>query len=276
MKLSEAFNYSVYFLSANGVDEAEFKSLCLVCSLNNIKNSEYELHKEDEMPTKRLADCLWRLKCGEPLQYVIGKWDFYESEFSVGKGVLIPRPETEELVELVVNKAQKLADPVIYDLCAGSGCIGISVAKAVKSSKVVCIEKSIDAMPYLEKNILQAENAKAVCADVLSLGNIKEESIDVIVSNPPYIKSADIPNLQKEVQFEPQMALDGGSDGLDFYRQIPKMWYPCLKKNGKIFFEISEEQGKDVSDILGSLGYKDVKVIKDMYGNDRIVCAVKH
>lgn len=276
MKLSEAFNYSVYFLSANGVDEAEFKSLCLVCSLDNIKNSEYELHKEDELPTKRLADCLWRLKCGEPLQYVLCKWDFYESEFSVGKGVLIPRPETEELVELVINEARKLSNPLIYDLCSGSGCIGISIAKAVKNASVICVEKSMDAMHYLEENVKQANNAKTVCADVLSPEEFIDESIDIIVSNPPYIKSGDISNLQKEVQFEPLMALDGGDDGLDFYRQIPKLWYSYLKKNGKIFFEISEEQGKDVSEILTSLGYKDVNVIKDMYGNDRIVSAVKY
>lgn len=275
MKLSEAFNYSVYFLSANGVDEAEFKSLCLVCSLDKIKNSEYEFHKEDEVPTKKLADYLWRLKSGEPLQYVLEKWDFYESEFVVGKGVLIPRPETEELTQLVIDEAKKLPSPVVYDLCAGSGCIGISVAKAVKSSVVYCVEKSTDALNYLRQNISQAENAAAVEGDVLKPENIKSDSIDIIVSNPPYIKSSDMNSLQKEVQYEPKMALDGGVDGLDFYKEIPKLWYPFLKTNGCIFFEISEEQGKDVSDILASLGYREIKVLKDMYGNDRIVSAVK-
>lgn len=275
MKLSEAFNYSVYFLSANGVDEAEFKSLCLVCSLDKIKNSEYEFHKDDEIIMKKLADSLWRLKSGEPLQYVLGKWDFYESEFFVGKGVLIPRPETEELTQLVIDKAKKLSSPVVYDLCSGSGCIGISVAKAVKNSSVYCVEKSEDALNYLRKNITQADNAVAVEGDVLNPHSIEPESIDIIVSNPPYIKNSDLDGLQKEVQFEPKMALDGGKDGLDFYKKIPKLWYPYLKNNGSIFFEISEEQGKDVSDILNSLGYSNVEVKKDMYGNDRIVSAIK-
>lgn len=275
MKLSEAFNYSVYFLSANGVDEAEFKSLCLVCSLDKIKNSEYEFHKDDEIIMKKLADSLWRLKSGEPLQYVLGKWDFYESEFFVGEGVLIPRPETEELTHLVIEKAKKLSFPVVYDLCSGSGCIGISVAKAVKNSSVYCVEKSEDALNYLRKNITQADNAVAVEGDVLNPLDIEPESIDIIVSNPPYIKNSDLEGLQKEVQFEPKMALDGGDDGLDFYKKIPELWYPYLKNNGMIFFEISEEQGKDVSDILNSLGYSNVEVKKDMYGNDRIVSAVK-
>lgn len=275
MKLSEAFNYSVYFLSANGVDEAEFKSLCLVCSLDEIKNSEYDFHKDDEIIMKKLADSLWRLKSGEPLQYVLGKWDFYESEFFVGKGVLIPRPETEELTHLVIEKAKKLSFPVVYDLCSGSGCIGISVAKAVKNSSVYCVEKSEDALNYLRKNITQADNAVAVEGDVLNPHSIEPESIDIIVSNPPYIKNSDLDGLQKEVQFEPKMALDGGKDGLDFYKKIPELWYPYLKNNGLIFFEISEEQGKDVYDILNSLGYRNVEVKKDMYGNDRIVSAVK-
>lgn len=275
MKLSEAFNYSVYFLSANGVDEAEFKSLCLVCSLDKIKNSEYEFHKDDEIIMKKLADSLWRLKSGEPLQYVLGKWDFYESEFFVGKGVLIPRPETEELTHLVIEKAKKLSFPVVYDLCSGSGCIGISVAKAVKNSSVYCVEKSEDALNYLRKNITQADNAVAVEGDVLNPHSIEPESIDIIVSNPPYIRNSDLDGLQKEVQFEPKMALDGGKDGLDFYKKIPELWYPYLKNNGLIFFEISEEQGKDVYDILNSLGYSNVEVKKDMYGNDRIVSAVK-
>ena len=275
MKLSEAFNYSVYFLSANGVDEAEFKSLCLVCSLDEIKNSEYEFHKDDEIIMKKLANSLWRLKSGEPLQYVLGKWDFYESEFFVGKGVLIPRPETEELTHLVIEKAKKLSSPVVYDLCSGSGCIGISVAKAVKNSSVYCVEKSEDALNYLRKNITQADNAVAVEGDVLNPHSIEPESIDIIVSNPPYIKNSDLDGLQKEVQFEPKMALNGGEDGLDFYKKIPELWYPYLKNNGLIFFEISEEQGKDVYDILNSLGYRNVEVKKDMYGNDRIVSAVK-
>ncbi len=272
MTLKEAYNYGVYFLSCNGVDEAEFKSLCLVCHIAGINNSEYNFHTSDEIIMKRFAELLWRVKNGEPLQYVLGKWDFYDSEFKVGKGVLIPRPETEELTELVIKEARAVEFPVIFDLCAGTGCIGISVAKAVPSAKVFCVEKSAQAMPYLTDNCKQAENAVPVDGDVFEPPSLPQA--DIIVSNPPYIKSCEISSLQKEVSFEPRIALDGGDDGLDFYRAICAKWKVLLKNGGSIFFEIGETQGETVSEILKKNAFSDIKIIKDMYGNDRIVRAI--
>lgn len=271
MTLSEAFNYGVYFLSSNGVDEAEFKSLCLACHLAGIKNSEYLLHKNDEIIMKRFADLLWRVKNGEPLQYVIGKWDFFESEFFVGEGVLIPRPETEELTELVINKAKTLENTVVFDLCSGSGCIGISIAKALPKSFVYCIEKSADAIFYLLKNAESVSNVKAICGDVFDPPALPKA--DIIVSNPPYIKTRDIANLQSEVRKEPIMALDGGDDGLVFYRAICEIWKSYLKPKSYLFFEIGEDQGAEVSAILEEYGYNDIEIIKDMYGKDRIARA---
>lgn len=271
MTLAEAFNYGVYFLSCNGVDEAEFKSLCLACHLAGIKNGEFPLHKNDEIIMKRFADMLWRVKNGEPLQYVIGKWDFYESEFFVGKGVLIPRPETEELTQHVINEAKLLDKPIIFDLCAGSGCIGISIAKAVPNAEVYCVEKSGEALFYLVKNAQGVENVKVVQGDVFFPTELPKA--DIIVSNPPYIKACDIANLQREVLKEPEMALNGGEDGLDFYRAISEKWKFCLLPNGSIFYEIGEDQGDAVSQILADNGYKNIEIIKDMYGKDRIAKA---
>ena len=278
MTLKDAYNYCVYFLSANGVDEAEFKALCLVCNADGIKNSEYETHKEDTLMPKALADNLWRLKCGEPLQYVLGKWDFYESEFYVGKGVLIPRPETEELTDLAVKYAKKTSSPLVYDLCSGSGCIGISIAKAVPQSDVYCVEKSADAMAYLLKNAQGIQNVHAVSGDVLntaSFENIRENSIDIIVSNPPYIKSSEIEGLQREVQFEPREALDGGADGLDFYTYIAREWKKYLKPNGNLLFEIGNDQADEVACLLETNGYKNIEIKNDMYGNPRIAASQK-
>jgi len=269
--LSEAYNYGVYFLSGNGVDEAEFKSLCLVCHCAGIKNSEYELHKKDDIFMKKFADLLWRIKGGEPLQYVIGKWDFYESEFFVGEGVLIQRPETEELTELVIKKAKELNNPVVYDLCAGSGCIGISAAKAVPSATVYCVEKSADAMFYLLKNAQNTANVKVINGDVSV--PVKIPAADIIVSNPPYIRTDELQKLQAEVQREPQMALDGGEDGLVFYRIISEKWKSHLKNEAVLFFEIGDEQGEAVTEILKNNGYSNIEVIKDLYGNNRIVKA---
>lgn len=271
MTLKEAYNYGTYFLSSNGVDEAEFKSLCLVCHLAGIENSEYLQHTEDDIIMKRFADLLWRVKSGEPLQYVIGSWDFYESRFFVGKGVLIPRPETEELVSLVIKEIKTMGECVVYDLCAGSGCIGISIAKACPSATVYLVEKSADAMFYLLKNAQDIPNAKVICADISK--NVALENADVIVSNPPYIKTCDIADLQKEVLFEPAMALDGGNDGLDFYRIINDNWSGRLNENGRLFLEIGNDQGAEIKNILSS--FDNVNVIKDMYGNDRIVTATK-
>lgn len=274
MNLSEAFNYGVYFLSCNGVDEAEFKSLCLSCHCAGIKNSEYATHKNDDIIMKTFADLLWRVKSGEPLQYVLSKWDFYDSEFYVGKGVLIPRPETEELVEKVINEAKKIENPVIFDLCSGSGCIGISIAKAVPNAKVYCVEKSEDAFKYLEKNAKDINNVTLVNGDICDNKTIDSLDLaDIIVSNPPYIKSSDIENLQKEVQQEPRMALDGGEDGLYFYKKIAENWKSHLKENGYLFLEIGDEQGTDVTNILNDASFCDFNVCKDMSNNDRMVIA---
>lgn len=274
MILSEAFNYGVYFLSSNGVDEAEFKSLCLVCHLAGIRNSEYEAHKSDGIIMKKFADLLWRVKSGEPLQYIIGKWDFYESEFYVGKGVLIPRPETEELTELVIKKAKTLDNPVVLDLCSGSGCIGISVAKAVPKAVVYCVEKSADAMFYLLKNAEGVQNVKIISADIKEPPVLPEA--DIIVSNPPYIKTDDLKSLQKEVQFEPQLALDGGADGLDFYRIIADKWKSHIKNSGSLYLEIGDDQGIAVYEILEQQGFKEIEIIKDLYENNRIVKAINN
>lgn len=278
MTLKDAYNYCVYFLSANGVDEAQFKALCLVCSVADIKNSEYETHKETTVMLKPIADALWRLKSGEPLQYVLGKWDFYESEFYVGKGVLIPRPETEELVDLAVCSAKQMRSPLVYDLCSGSGCIGISIAKAVPAADVFCVEKSADAMTYLLKNADGVHNAHPVLGDVLnvdSFSQIAENSVDMIVSNPPYIRSSEISALQREVQFEPKEALDGGESGLDFYRYIIKSWKRFLKPGGKLLFEIGNEQGSAVKSLLSDSGYNHIQIQNDLYGNPRIAVSQK-
>lgn len=269
MTLKEAYNYGTYFLSCNGVDEAEFKSLCLACHLAGIKNSQYEQHKDDDIIMKRFADLLWRVKSGEPLQYVIGKWDFFESEFFVGKGVLIPRPETEELVELAVNHIKKLGKCVVYDLCAGSGCIGISVAGACPNATVYLVEKSADAMFYLLKNAEGVDNAKVICGDISTSFDLP--NADVIISNPPYIKSDIISSLQPEVQQEPAMALDGGEDGLAFYRIINDKWASALNPDGHLYLEIGEDQGVDILNVLSN--FENIKVMKDMYGNDRMVSA---
>ena len=158
-------------------------------------------------------------------------------------------------------------------MCSGSGCIGISIAKALPSSTVYCVEKSEEELQYLLKNAESISNVKVVNSDINYPSDIK--NADIIVSNPPYIKSSDLSTLQSEVQFEPSMALDGGADGLDFYRIIAEKWNSNLKKNGMLFLEIGEDQGEAVYEILEKQGFKEIEVVKDMYGNNRMVKSVK-
>ena len=272
MNLKEAYSYSVAFLNGNKVDEADFKALCIVCHIAGIKNSDYASHINDDIIMSRLADALWRLKSGEPLQYVIGKWDFYESEFYVGEGVLIPRPETEELVEKAVDIIKGFDKPVIVDLCSGSGCIGISLAKKFPNATVYCIEKSKEAFRYLIKNSEDSKNVVAINSDISEcFKDLDIKKADLIVSNPPYIRSSELETLQDEVKAEPVMALDGGADGLDFYRIINDKWYSLIKDNGYLLLEIGNEQGKDIKEVLSN--FNKTEVIKDIYGNDRIVVA---
>lgn len=265
MTLKEAYNYGVYFLSANGVDEADFKSKCLVCNCFGIKNSQYHQHVGDEITTKRFSDMLWRVKQGEPLQYVLGEWDFYKSTFYVGEGVLIPRPETEELTQLAVDFLKNKKNPVVFDLCSGTGCIGLSVAKEYPDSTVFLVEKSDKAFEYLLKNAQAVPNANCVLDDIANESCVCGNA-DLIVSNPPYIKSEDISYLQSEVRYEPRIALDGGEDGLYFYKILSSKWKSRLKSGGEMLLEIGNNQGEAVSSM-----FENANVIKDIYGNDRIV-----
>lgn len=271
MTLQEAYNYSVYFLGANGVDEEEFKAKCLVCQLAKIANRDYQNHLEDLISQKKLADGLWKLKSGTPLQYVLGEWDFLDSTFAVGEGVLIPRPETEELALLGIELVKQMdGAPIVWDLCAGSGCIGISVAKACPGAQVFCVEKSTEAFAYLQKNALPYTNVRPLLADIG--GDLTDlPKPQVVLSNPPYIATETLPHLQPEVQKEPRMALDGGADGLDFYRLLADKIAPSLDKDTKLLLEIGDEQGRAVKALFGKC--KNVQIRQDIYGKDRILTA---
>lgn len=269
MTLNEAYKIACEKLSSANIDEADFKSLCMTCDLLDIKNSEFCMHINDLIDEYSFYENLDLLLNGEPLQYVIGKWDFYDSEFYVGRGVLIPRPETEELVDLAIKKLENVNNPIVIDLCSGSGCIGISIAKKIKCATVYCVEKSVDALIYLTKNAEDTLNVRIINADITR--EIDLPQADMIISNPPYIKTCDCDELQSEVLVEPKMALDGGIDGLDFYRVINDIYYKYIKPDGSLLLEIGNDQGKDIIDVLNN--FKNIKVLKDMYGNDRMVVA---
>ena len=214
---------------------------------------------------------------GEPLQYLIGEWEFYGLSFKVGEGVLIPRQDTETLVDTVIKKAPKDKPLTVIDLCSGSGCIAVAVEKHLDCEKIYAVEKSDKAMKYLKENIsLNNSRVQAVCADVTDEQTVNGfAEADVIVSNPPYLTAEDMRSLQKEVTFEPQTALFGGDDGLEFYRTIIRLWKTKLRQGGLIAFEVGIGMHDEVMTMLVRHGFENVRALKDACGVFRCVAGFK-
>lgn len=215
---------------------------------------------------------------GEPLQYLLGEWEFLGLPFFVGPGVLIPRPETELLAEAALAAAEGLSSPSILDLCSGSGCVPIALGHFRPDAGVWGVELSEKALEYFRRNLERSglRNVAAVPGDVFALPEeITKRRYQLITANPPYIRRDALRSLQKEVQREPRMALDGGEDGLDFYRRLPEICCDLLAPGGVLLLEIGEEQGAAVCTLMTSAGYREVAVKKDLSGLDRLVLGKK-
>ncbi len=255
-------------------DSPDFEAACIFEDLLNIEKSKIffnDIQVDDEQ-IKIVENVIKRRKNGEPLQYILGKWDFYDLTFLVGEGVLIPRPETESLVDFALEKIKDIKSPIIYDLCAGSGCIGLTVAHHRKDATVFLLEKEDDAFNYLKlnKEKYALKNAKIIQGDLFSVDFSNIPNADIILSNPPYIPANEIDGLQKEVHFEPVTALDGGFDGLDFYRCIAEKWVIKINKKGYIALECGENQSDDIINLFNGK-YSQKQIIYDFNNIDRIV-----
>ena len=217
-----------------------------------------------------------RRAIGEPIQYVLGSWSFMGRDYRVGEGVLIPRDDTEVVVRAVLDRMKGVPSPVAVDLCAGSGIIAVTLSAELTNAAVSAVEKSGEAFRYLEQNAaLNNADITLIHADLCDCTDrIADASLDLIVSNPPYIPSGEIATLQSEVQYEPRIALDGGESGFDFYEQIIALWTPKLKNGGVIALELGEGQFAHVSDLLNKHGYTDIRGYEDIQGTIRAVTAV--
>ncbi len=278
MKVEELRKITASALDDCSFEEAGFEADCIVADLLGVTNSVLPVVGSTDVSSeieKKAESFVQRRHNGEPLQYILGKWEFYGKSFYVGEGVLIPRPETELLVDIALDFLKNKKNPTCFDLCSGSGCIGITLASLLPASQVTVLEKSDEALKYLRRNkeLNNTYNLEVVQGDLFDGYSVfGERRCDILLSNPPYIRRDIIPGLQREVQKEPAMALDGGEDGLDFYRAIAEKWLSCIKPGGMIAVEIGEEQGSDVSEIFSKY-FADVEVIKDFSGNDRVVTA---
>ena len=234
------------------------------CEPNALVLSNKEIDLED------IKTIVAKRRAGTPLQYILGKWWFYKSEFLVGEGVLIPRQDTETLVEAALEFIKDIKNPKVCDLCSGSGCIAISIALDRPDAFVTAIEKYKPAFEYLQKNTEhnKTNNVKPVMADVLDMPFGK---YDLIVSNPPYIKDGAKNELSKEVLNEPHTALFGGEDGLYFYRKITELWKTALKPNGVLAFEVGINEDEAVAEILRTNGFVNIGFKSDLIGIQRVV-----
>ena len=262
MTLNELYNYSIKKLDFS--DCPEFEVQCLFEDFLGLKKSQiiFNNNKASDEDVKFMENAIKLRKQGQPLQYILGKWDFYDMTFYVGDGVLIPRPETEMLVDIALDYLKDKENPVVFDLCSGTGCIGLTIAKHLKNSKVFLFEKEDKAFSYLVKNRdkYKLSNAEIIKCDIFSYDKRNLPQCDILLSNPPYIESDEISSLQKEVQNEPITALDGGKDGLVFYREICKNWTNSVKKDGMVVFECGENQTEEIKSI-----YKDVSTDNKVY-----------
>ena len=227
--------------------------------------------KEDE---EKYFQYINKLKNGIPLQYITNNQEFMKLNFFVDENVLIPRADTEILVEEVISLANDDKNKIL-DVCTGSGAIAVSLAKYIKNSNVMAIDISKEALKIAEKNAFNNNvNIKFIESDLFN--NLEENDFDIIVSNPPYIRENVINELSIEVKHEPKIALDGGKDGLDFYRKLSSESYKYLKEDGYLCLEIGYDQKNEVIEILkNEKKYKNIYSKKDLFGNDRIIIAQK-
>ena len=265
-------------LTRAGVDNPDGDAREILCAALHCSYPELTLRDTEvsaDVCEQATAMALRRAK-GEPIQYVIGSWSFMGRDYQVGEGVLIPRDDTEVAVNEALA-ACRFSHPVIADLCSGSGIIAVTLAKELADATVYAVEKSEQAFRYLQENIsIHQAQVKPILADLRDCADEFDDGwLDMIVSNPPYIRSDELSALQSEVQYEPRLALDGGADGYDFYRMILSLWTKKLKTGGVIVFEISEGQFETVADLLREKGYTDIRCHLDIQGLTRAVTAVK-
>ena len=287
MRLLELLRKSTEYLEQNGIDDALSEAEMLVFHAVTMDRLDAyidnpEIRSADSAKVRRL---LQRRIKGEPVQYIIGHIEFLGLCIRVGKGVLIPRPETELLVEEVISAVSGQQSAVssktakslsLLDLCTGSGCIALSLAREFPDAEVYGTDLSKEALAYARKNA-KANNIKNTCFSQGSLFQpVKGKRFDIITANPPYIRRDEIETLQREVRdWEPVAALDGGMDGMDFYRAILSSAGGFLKPNGFIFLELGYDQAEGVQKIARAEGFREATVINDYAGIGRILVATQ-
>ena len=278
MNIKQAIEKGAINLKVSNTESPKIKARMLMQFILNVPrqyiivNDMKELTQSQE---KEYFESIQKLTKNIPIEHITNQKEFMKLNFFVDENVLIPRQDTEILVEEVIKIAKKINCKKILDICTGSGAIGISLAKYIEKSEITATDISEDAIRVANKNAIMnnvEDKITFIKSDLFN--NIPNNKYDIIVSNPPYIKKEIIKTLEKQVQNEPILALDGGEDGLDFYRKIIKHSYEYLKYGGYLCLEIGYDQKIDVIELLeNEEKYINIYSKKDLYGNDRIVIA---
>ena len=274
MTIKEILSKGMIMLKGNNIDSPKVKSRLLLQYILKKPRQYLIVYDNEEVGKKEQWEYfvnIEKLSNGVPLQHITHTQEFMKMDFYVDENVLIPRPDTEILVEEVIKIAQKINKPKILDLCTGSGAIAISIAKNIPNAEIYGIDISQKALDIAQKNAKELQaNVKFIKSNLFN--KLDKMKFDIIVSNPPYIKRTDINYLSEEVRKEPNLALDGGIDGLDFYRKITEQAIDYLKLGSYLCYEIGFDQKDDVIDIINKQEhYSKTYCKKDLGGNDRVI-----
>ena len=261
-----------------GIEAATLEARELVCFAAG-KDKARLLRDGALYASPEVEEAAWALArrrlAGEPVAYLIGEWEFYGLPLDISESVLIPRPDTEVLVDRALTYLKTVAEPRVLDLCAGSGCIGLALAKNAPESHVVLGELDEGALRICRQNIRRNDLTGRVVSlqlDAREKPPAHLGEFDCIVSNPPYIPDGDIAELDASVRdYEPHLALRGGTDGLDFYRAIAGHWTAALRVGGRLLFEVGIGQADEVLRIMRSVGFGDLEITPDLNGIPRVV-----
>ena len=265
-------------LRASGIEASTLEARELVCFGTGKTKEELSrdgrLYASPELE-KTVRNLVERHLAGEPVAYLIGEWEFYGLPLDISKDVLIPRPDTEVLAREAIDYLQTQGECRVLDLCAGSGCIGLAVASQTPGARVVLGEYSDAALKICRQNIRRnglSGRVVPIQADALEKPERTLGEFQCIISNPPYIPRADIAGLDASVrEYEPHLALNGGEDGLDFYRAIAEKWKDALVPGGRLYFEVGIGQADEVLRIMRRQGFGDIQIVKDLNEIPRVV-----
>ena len=277
MNISEWLGRARMALTESGCPDPEIDARWMAEDALGMTRAELKFESDRAIPPEQLRQLeamLERRRAGEPVQYILGAADFMGLRFRIGPGALIPRQDTETLAEAaLIDLRERAGTPAVLDLCAGSGCIGLSLASLAPDARVTLADASREALELARQN-LHALGVRAELRHGDLFDAVGRERFDVIVSNPPYIPTGELEGLQKEVRFEPRLALDGGADGLDFYRRIAAEVGKHLNPGGAIYLEVGYGEAQAVVELVKThLPCRESGAIRDLNGIERVVYA---